>query len=70
MQSTQAGPSLAAVWVSGLVMYWNLRLQTQPDADPLAFLPFMVLGCALPALLGLGARRLLSSQGSGERRTR
>lgn len=70
MHSTEVGPSLAAVWASVLVVYWNLRLHAHPDADPLAFLSFVLLAGALPALLGLGAHRLLSRQGNNERRTR
>ena len=68
--STDAGPSLVAVWMSALVVYWRLYAHTHPDADPLFFLPLLLFGFVVPGLLYRGANRMLRHYGIGERSTR
>jgi len=68
--STEAGPSLAAVALSVLVIYWRLHVEAHPGADPLGFLAVLFFGFVVPAASYLGLRRLLRRYGSGERNTR
>jgi putative membrane protein len=68
--STEAGPSFAAVGLATLVVYWRLHVHAHPGTDPLQFLPFALLGFALPCLLFLGVSRAMRRYGSGDRSTR